>query len=400
MSSYSSLPVSRFEKLNLLGEGTYGSVFRARDKESGEIVALKKIRISSKEKSGGGGGFPLTSLREVSLLRYVHHPHIVELRHIAVGRKMDSIFLVFEHLQYDLADLLDRMSRPFTESETKTLMLQLLSAVNFLHQNFIVHRDLKLSNLLLDAKGRLKLADFGLARQFSNPLKAMTPKVVTLWYRAPELLLGTDKYHSAVDMWAVGCIFGELLRHRPLLPGKTELSQLALICDLLGSPNEKIWPGFTELHRMSGAAGDGDGGEPLSLPAQPYNNLSHQFSHLTEAGLDLLSRLLTYDPSKRITASKALNHPYFLEEPKPIPTELMPRFAPATIHTTTPTTAAAGNESVSAIPTSEAGSRSMYSNMSGMHPSSSTSLAASSTAIPPVGPVVSSSKKRKHESIV
>lgn len=179
------------------------SVYRALDKSSGELVALKKIR-PVKEKSG----FPLTSIREVQLLQQVHHPHIIRLREMAVGRKVENIFLVFDYCSHDLATLIDRMTRPFTEAEVKRILLQLLSAVDYLHRNFIIHRDLKLSNLLIDDRGRLKLADFGLARLFGNPLTAMTPKVVTLWYRAPELLFGTDKYHSAVDMWAVGCIFG------------------------------------------------------------------------------------------------------------------------------------------------------------------------------------------------
>lgn len=203
MGAYSTRRVTCFEKLNLLGEGTYGSVYRALDKSTGELVALKKIR-PVKEKSG----FPLTSIREVQLLQQVHHPHIIRLREMAVGRKVENIFLVFDYCSHDLATLIDRMTRPFSESEVKRIMLQLLSATEYLHRNFIIHRDLKLSNLLIDSSGRLQLADFGLARLFSNPLVAMTPKVVTLWYRAPELLLGTDKYHSAVDMWAVGAIFG------------------------------------------------------------------------------------------------------------------------------------------------------------------------------------------------
>ena len=198
MLPYHTRRVSDYEKLNMIGEGTYGTVYRARDKEDGGIVALKKIR-PIKEKSG----FPLTSIREISLLQHIHHPHIIPLKCIAIGRKVENIFLVFEYCPHDFASLIDRMSRPFVEAEIKTIMLQLLSATEFLHSNFMIHRDLKLSNLLIDESGRLQLADFGLARHFSHPLKEMTPKVVTLWYRAPELLLGTDRYHSAVDMWAV-----------------------------------------------------------------------------------------------------------------------------------------------------------------------------------------------------
>lgn len=176
MLAYSTRRVTCFEKLNLLGEGTYGSVYRALDKSTGDLVALKKIR-PVKEKSG----FPLTSIREVQLLQQITHPNIIRLREMAVGRKVENIFLVFDYCQYDLATLIDRMTRPFSEAEVKRIMLQLLAATDYMHTNFIIHRDLKLSNLLIDEKGSLKLADFGLARLFSNPLTAMTPKVVTLW---------------------------------------------------------------------------------------------------------------------------------------------------------------------------------------------------------------------------
>ena len=202
MLAYSCRSVTGFEQLSLIGEGTYGTVYKARDRTSGDIVALKKIRPMKAAGGGGSGsGFPLTSLREIELLQRIAHPSVIRLREVVVGRKIDNIFLVFDYAPYDLASLVERMSRPFAEREVKQILSQLLSAVAFLHANFIIHRDLKLSNLLMDATGRVQLADFGLARTFSNPLKGMTPNVVTLWYRAPELLLGTDKYHSAVDMW-------------------------------------------------------------------------------------------------------------------------------------------------------------------------------------------------------
>lgn len=326
MDSYGCRPVTCFEKLNRIGEGTYGTVYRARDKDNGRIVALKKLRMK-KEK----GGFPLTSIREIAILKSLHHPNIVTLHEVSVGRKLDSIFLVFEYCEHDFAGLLDHIARPFTEAETKTILLQLLSATDYMHSNFVIHRDLKLSNLLMNNKGLLKLADFGLARLFSNPLKEYTPKVVTLWYRCPEILLGCTQYHTAVDMWAVGCIFGELLRHKPMLPGKTELKQLQLIFKLLGTPNEKIWPGFNKL-RLAGAVEE--------FPCYIYNNLSHEFPKLSPHGVDLLSRMLTFDPSKRITAAKALDHPYFSEPP--LPASMMPTFP--SLHGTSGITAPVGGD--------------------------------------------------------
>jgi len=175
MDSYSCRPVSCFEKLSRIGEGAYGTVYLAKDRESGRIVALKKLRMK-KEK----GGFPLTSIREIKILKSLDHPNIVSLLEISVGKSPDSIFLVFEYCDHDFASLLDRIARPFSEAEVKTIMMQLLSATNYLHSNFILHRDMKLSNLLMTNRGQLKLADFGLARTFSNPLQEYTPKVPSI----------------------------------------------------------------------------------------------------------------------------------------------------------------------------------------------------------------------------
>eukprot|EP00743_Colponemidia_sp_Colp-15_P010438 GILK01011494.1.p1 GENE.GILK01011494.1~~GILK01011494.1.p1 ORF type:complete len:420 (+),score=64.41 GILK01011494.1:33-1262(+) len=303
--------VNEYEKLNQLGEGTYGTVFRARDKATGEIVALKKVRMAHEK-----DGFPLTALREVRLLKGLRHRNVVQLKEVSVGTKLDSIFLVFEYCEHDLASLLDNMKTPFSAAEVKCLLLQLLRAVAYLHERFILHRDLKLSNLLLNNDGELKLADFGLARLYGNPLRPYTPKVVTLWYRAPELLLGALEYTPAIDMWAVGCIFGELLFHAPLMPGRTELNQLEMICNTLGTPNETIWPGFSNLPNV----------KSIVFPDNPYNNLPSKFPDESKACLDLLNRMLTYDPAHRISAQEALRHPYFLEKPLPKEPTWMPTF--------------------------------------------------------------------------
>ncbi|KAF9906737.1 hypothetical protein EC991_000330 [Linnemannia zychae] len=294
--------VENYEKLNRISEGTYGVVYRARDRITGEIVALKKLKLDQEK-----NGFPITSLREIYTLLLAKHPHIVNVREIVVGDTLTQIFIVMDFIEHDLKELMSEMRAPFLQSEVKTLMLQLLSATELLHENWILHRDLKTSNLLLNNNGELKVADFGLARRYGEPQGVLTQPVVTLWYRAPELLLGAKQYTTAVDMWSIGCIFAEFVNNEPLLPARSEAEQLEKIFKLLGMPNDKIWPGFSKLPLAS------------HVPnfVQPYNQLRSRLPYLTENGLDLMSKMLTYDPARRITAEDALKHPYFSEAPPP-----------------------------------------------------------------------------------
>lgn len=303
--------VTDFEKLNRIGEGTYGIVYRARDTKSGEIVALKKLRME-REKDG----IPVSGLREISILLNCDHENIVRVQEIAVGRSLESIFLVMYYCEHDLASLLDNMQNPFSESQVKCIMRQVFQGLAYLHSNFIVHRDLKVSNLLLTGQGSLKIADFGLARYYGLPLKPMTPRVVTLWYRAPELLLNAKTQTTAIDMWSAGCILGELLAHKPLLQGKSEIHQIQLIVDLLGTPNDHIWPEFSSLPAV----------QDFDLKQQPYNNIKQKFPWLTPAGLRLLNFLFMYDPNKRATATECLQSSYFQEPPLPCDPKLMPTF--------------------------------------------------------------------------
>ncbi|XP_061994307.1 cyclin-dependent kinase G-2 isoform X1 [Rosa rugosa] len=310
--------VDEFERLNKIDEGTYGVVYRAQDKKTGEIVALKKVKMEKERE-----GFPLTSLREINILLSFHHPSIVDVKEVVVGSNLDSIFMVMEYMEHDLKALMETMKQPFSPSEVKCLMLQLLEGVKYLHDNWVLHRDLKTSNLLLNNRGELKICDFGLARQYGSPLKPYTHLVVTLWYRAPELLLGAREYSTAIDMWSLGCIMAELLSKEPLFNGKTEFEQLDKIFKILGTPNETIWPGFSKLP-----------GVKVNFVKHQYNLLRKKFPAtsftgspvLTEAGFDLLNKLLTYDPEKRISADAALNHEWFREVPLPKTKDFMPTF--------------------------------------------------------------------------
>ncbi|CAH0391260.1 unnamed protein product [Bemisia tabaci] len=303
--------VSEFEKLNKIGEGTYGIVYRARDTKMDKIVALKKVRMDHEH-----DGLPVGDLREISILLSCRHENIVQLKEVVVGRSLDSIFLAMEYCEQDLASLLDNMQAPFTESQVKCIMIQLLRGLSYLHNNFVVHRDLKVSNLLMTDKGCVKIADFGLARWFGIPARPMTPRVVTIWYRAPELLLGSKTQTTAIDMWAAGCIFGELLGHKPLLPGRSEIAQIELIIDLLGTPSDAIWPEYSSLPAL----------QNFTLKHQPYNNLKQRFPWLSAAGLRLLNFLFMYDPKQRATAEECLQSSYFRETPLPCEPKMMPTF--------------------------------------------------------------------------
>lgn len=307
--------VEEFQCLNRIEEGTYGVVYRAKEKQTDEIVALKRLKME-KEKEG----FPITSLREISTLLKSQHPNIVTVREIVVGSNMDKIFIVMDYVEHDMKSLMETMrqkKQSFTAAEVKCLMQQLLMAVDHLHDNWILHRDLKTSNLLLSHKGVLKVGDFGLAREYGSPLKAYTPVVVTLWYRSPELLLGAKEYSTPIDIWSVGCIFAEFLLMEPLFTGKSEYDQLKKIFTTFGTPNEKVWPGYSSLSLVTKA----------SMPDCPPANFKGRFTKegiLTDIGYDLLRKMLTYNPSARVTAEDALQQKYFSELPLPIDPAMFP----------------------------------------------------------------------------
>ncbi|CAG0921033.1 unnamed protein product [Notodromas monacha] len=306
--------VEEFQCLNRIEEGTFGVVYRARDKRTNETVALKRLKME-KEKEG----FPITSLREINTLLKAQHENIVTVREIVVGSNMDKIYLVMDYVEHDLKSLMETMKskkQVFVFSEVKTLMLQLLRAIAHLHDNWILHRDIKTSNLLLNHRGILKVGDFGLAREYGSPLKAYTSVVVTLWYRAPELLLGAKEYSTPIDVWSVGCVFGELLLMEPLFPGKSEIDQLNKIFKDLGTPNERIWPGYKEL----------PGAKKCIFTEYPFSQLRNRFVsyQLTLSALDLMNSFFIYDPKRRVTAENALKHRWFDEEPLPKDPALFP----------------------------------------------------------------------------
>nr|CAB3516241.1 unnamed protein product [Spodoptera littoralis] len=306
--------VEEFQCLNRIEEGAYGVVYRARDKTTDEIVALKRLKME-KEKEG----FPITSLREINTLLKGQHPNIVTVREIVVGSNMDKIFIVMDYVEHDLRSLMETMrgkKQVFLPGEVKCLMTQLLRAVHHLHDNWILHRDLKTSNLLLSHKGVLKVGDFGLAREYGSPLRQYTPIVVTLWYRAPELLLCCKEYSTPIDMWSVGCIFAEFISMNPLFPGKSEVDQLNRIFKDLGTPSELIWPGYSELPAV----------QRMTFAEHPTGGLRQRIGAdlLSETGLSLLQGFFFFFFVRRVTADAALDHAYFKEQPVAIEPAMFP----------------------------------------------------------------------------
>ncbi|KAK1439498.1 hypothetical protein QVD17_05317 [Tagetes erecta] len=324
--TWGSRSVDCFEKLEQIGEGTYGQVYMAREIKTGEIVALKKIRMDNERE-----GFPITAIREIKILKKLHHENVIKLKEIVTssGPEKDEqgrpdgnkykggIYMVFEYMDHDLTGLADRPGMRFTVPQIKCYMRQLLTGLHYCHVNQVLHRDIKGSNLLIDNEGNLKLADFGLARSFSNDHNGnLTNRVITLWYRPPELLLGTTKYGPAVDMWSVGCIFAELLHGKPIFPGKDEPEQLSKIFDLCGAPDENNWPGVSKIPWYNNFK-----------PTRPLKRrLRETYRHFDRHALELLEKMLTLDPSQRISAKDALDAEYFWIDPLPCDPKSLPKY--------------------------------------------------------------------------
>lgn len=302
--------VSKYDKITKIGQGTFGEVFKAKDKKTGRIVALKKV-IMENEKEG----FPITALREIKILKLLHHDNVVDLIEICRtkptpnNRQKGSVYLVFEFCAHDLAGLLSNAAIKFTLGEIKKVMSQLLEGLFYIHRNKILHRDMKAANILITHDGVLKLADFGLARAFSIPKAGQanryTNRVVTLWYRPPELLLGDRNYTPAIDLWGAGCIMAEMWTRSPIMQGQTEQAQLNLISQLCGSITPQSWPEcekFELYHRMQ-----------LNKDHNRKVKDRLRFYVRDQYALDLIDQLLLINPSKRIDSDDALNHDFFLD---------------------------------------------------------------------------------------
>ncbi|KAK9937672.1 hypothetical protein M0R45_014447 [Rubus argutus] len=314
-----------FEKLRLLGQGTYGEVSLAKDKGTGELVALKKLKLRKEENREG---FPITAIREIKILSKLRHENVIKLKEIVTSPPRNQtddagdIFMVFEYMDHDLTGLAQKSGAKFSVPQIKCYMSQLLKGLHYCHANGVLHRDIKSSNLLINNEGNLKLGDFGLARTLSSKdhhNAKLTNQVVTTWYRPPELLLGATKYGPPVDMWSAGCIFAELLcRGQPLFHGATEPEVLTKIVEVCGAPNEVNWPGVSKLPCHQNFK--------FEQMARRQRPLSDIFRHCDRHALELLERLLTLDPSKRISTKDALDADYFWTDPLPCDPKSLPKY--------------------------------------------------------------------------
>lgn len=308
------LRADSFEKLEKIGQGTYSTVFRARDLETGRIVALKKVRFDNFEPES-----VRFMAREITILRRLDHPNVIKLEGLITSRLSCSLYLVFEYMEHDITGLLSCPDVKFSESQIKCYMKQLLSGIEHCHSRGVMHRDIKGSNLLVSNDGILKVADFGLAN-FCNfgHKQPLTSRVVTLWYRPPELLLGSTDYGAAVDLWSVGCVFAELLMGKPILQGRTEVEQIHKIFKLCGSPPDEYWKKSKLPHAT------------LFKPQQPYDScLRETFQDLPTTNVNLLETLLSVEPYKRGTASSALASEYFSTKPYACDPSSLPAYPPS-----------------------------------------------------------------------
>lgn len=324
--------MASYFKCKKLGEGTYAVIYLAKVVGQGDskfvkmepanfegYVAIKKIK-----KTEYSTGQEISAIREIKALKRLESPYILELKECFVHKEL--LHLVLEFCESDLEQVIKNKSIAILPSDIKAWMFMLLSGLLECHKNFFIHRDVKPNNCLIKADGTLKLADFGLTRRLDGK---MTAQAVTRWYRSPEMLLGAQAYSFAADMWSVGAVFAEMFLRVPFFAAESDFQQIELIFKALGAPSEDEWPEIRDL--------------PGYFEYQPTSgaSLEQLFSAASEDALDLLKRLLTFNPNKRVTCKDALSHRYFLSDPPATPLGKLP--VPATEHTHDPKQRLSGN---------------------------------------------------------
>lgn len=300
-------PVEIYQRSQQVGEGTYGKVYKAKNEITDEFVALKKLRLETERE-----GFPITAIREIKLLQSFDHKNVISLLEMMVEH--NQIFMIFDYMEHDLTGLLTHPELNLSESHRKFIFKQLMEGLNYLHRKRVIHRDIKGSNILLDNIGRLKIADFGLARTMKILKDGESPdytnRVITIWYRPPELLLGSTDYGREIDIWGVGCLLIELYSRLAAFRGFDEVGQLQKIYNIMGTPTLDEWPEIQNLPWF----------EMLKPKVNKIKCFNQRYKNImSEQAFDLAENLLQLNPKKRFTASQALSHDYFTKDPKPEP---------------------------------------------------------------------------------
>ncbi|KAK4413422.1 putative serine/threonine-protein kinase [Sesamum alatum] len=314
IKGWSPRSADSYEKLHKIGQGTYSSVYMARDLANDKTVAMKKVRFVKMDPES-----VRFMAREICILRRLDHPNVMKLDAIVTSRVSGSLYLVFDYMEHDLAGLLASPRVKFTEPQIKCYMQQILSGLEHCHKRGVLHRDIKGSNLLVDNNGVLKIGDFGLATTFEpGQNQPLTSRVVTLWYRAPELLLGATEYGPAIDLWSTGCILAELFAGKPIMPGRTEVEQMHKIFKLCGSPTDEYWKKTKLPHASS-----------FKSQRTYKRRVADTFKEFPSSALALVEVLLSIDPEERGTASSALKSEFFTSNPLPCDPSSIPRYPPS-----------------------------------------------------------------------
>jgi cyclin-dependent kinase 1 len=292
---------NRYQKLEKLGEGTYGVVYKGYDIQNKIFVALKKFRLELDEDEGVSP----TTLREISILKKLNHANIVSLLDVCMNAGTKKLYLVFEYLDFDLKTYIDSLPKEVPRRVYLSIFNQILQGIAFAHDQGVYHRDLKPQNILVSKEGIIKIADFGLSRSNNKKVKSLTKEIVTLWYRAPEILLGEKKYDESVDVWAIGCIFAEVIKRKPLFRGDSQIDQLFKIFKCFGTPSEKNWPGYTKFQYYK-----------TSFPLFRSNifgagNAFESWNHFDKDIFEMILSCLRLDPLARTTCKQALNSSIF-----------------------------------------------------------------------------------------
>lgn len=294
---------SDFITMEMIGDGSSASVIRAKDKVSNEIVAMKYLK-----RTDVASGMRKGIFREITILNNLDHVNIIKFHEVVVGSDIFSLCLILEYCPSSLAHFIDKYPcSTIPHSQIKCITKHMLRGLDYLHKNYVIHRDIKPQNLMISTSGVLKIIDFDLSRRYTDSNKKMSPDVITRWYQPPEILLESPVYGTPVDLWSAGCILAELFKKKPILDGRSDIQQINLIIDLIGSPRVEDWPELKECKIFVS----------YNLKNQPFNKLPERFNELSSDELDLLSGLFVHNPNKRMSARDCLRHDWFQKAPFP-----------------------------------------------------------------------------------